>query len=497
MAKRARTYRFEMPYEVDAPVLTHPETGIDRIQLRDRPAGEAISLTLLDTADERLGRAGVLLAREMIGGNGRWLLRAPDWRPWLPTERYEAVSAGDELPPEALELLQPFVRRAGLGAVGAVSVERAVYLLLDPDGREQAQLLDDRVTVRRSGQAVVRQREVSFVPGEQMTGQQRDLVLEGLSQAGGKPVAAFGTPTQRLAGLLRPVQAAAAPPTPAELSPAGYLQWFLSSRLHRLWRADLQLRTGQVADSALLVDELRELADLVRGLGCLVDPGWSAELLWHVEHLVAQPASSTPGGLGETYFDVLDALALAARDPEVRSLPAAIPTADDPAPVTALGLLRDDAARRLVEAINTIDALTLSQPDADWQQAVEQIEQVVRVLNAAEPLLDKVKDRRRQIARLLVSLGAAVNQAPEPDGQTLAAMTPLAAYQAGRDYQRALDEVRQPRSRLLAAWPRTRAKVLGDWPEIIAEPDTAPQLTAGAEPQPALAAAASSRDRNA
>ncbi len=30
MAKRVRNYRFEMPYQVDAPSLTDPQAGIDQ-----------------------------------------------------------------------------------------------------------------------------------------------------------------------------------------------------------------------------------------------------------------------------------------------------------------------------------------------------------------------------------------------------------------------------------------------------------------------------------
>ena len=74
MAKRVRNYRFEMPYQVDAPSLTDPQAGIDRVRMRAPRDRNARTLTLLDTTDERLSWAGVLLAHQVIGETGDWLL---------------------------------------------------------------------------------------------------------------------------------------------------------------------------------------------------------------------------------------------------------------------------------------------------------------------------------------------------------------------------------------------------------------------------------------
>lgn len=103
MAKTTRHYRFELPYRIAAPVLADAGTGIDRVLLRGRRDRRTGTVTLLDTTDERLSWAGILLAHQVVGDCGRWLLRAPEWQPWLPAEREEPLDGGDELP-ERLEI---------------------------------------------------------------------------------------------------------------------------------------------------------------------------------------------------------------------------------------------------------------------------------------------------------------------------------------------------------------------------------------------------------
>ena len=65
MAKTTRHYRFELPYRIAAPVLADAGTGIDRVLLRGRRDRRTGTVTLLDTTDERLSWAGILLAHSM------------------------------------------------------------------------------------------------------------------------------------------------------------------------------------------------------------------------------------------------------------------------------------------------------------------------------------------------------------------------------------------------------------------------------------------------
>lgn len=477
MAKRVRSYRFEMPYQVDAPHLTDTESGIDRVRMRAPQDRSACAVTLFDTTDERLSWAGVLLVQQVIGETGNWLLRAPDWQPWLSAERLEPLDDGDSLPEGLARLLLPFRRRALIGPIADVRLDRTVYQLLDPDGVELGRLLDDRVVVRRGGLAIARHREVTFEAGAGMTAPQRSTVVDRLHLTGGVRVSEFPKLVDRLAALTHPVAVSAKPASGAD--PEEFLRWLFTDRLLGLLRADLQIRKGEVADTALLADELADVADLLRGLTVLVDPIWANEASWHIGRAVAQSPRSYPDDLGEAYFDALDALAAAARSPRLRPDLPDIGPSDGRAAASARQLLRADAAARLAEVITAVDALTESATDAEWAHGLRAAEQVLRVFNAGEPVLGKFIARRRRLVRLLGDIAGTANPVAEPHPDEVAKLSPAMAYQAGRDYQRGQDETRGPRRRLLDEWPRTRGKLLDEWPEVAASPLDQKALTAG------------------
>lgn len=476
MAKRQRSYLFEMPYQVGAPILTDQASGIDRVLLRSKPEQPISTTTLFDTTDERLSLAGVVLAHRVAERQGEWLLRAPDWQPWLPQEYAEPLDSGDELPGEIATLLASFRRRAELGPVASVVVERACYVLLDRDGTELGEVCDDRVTTRRGGLVVARHRDVTFTPGGAMSALQRNVVIERLNEAGAIKVASFGEPIDRLTSLTHPVMPLALS-EPDHVSAEDYLTWLFTDRLHALLRSDLRVRKHEVPDTALLTEELTSVAETVRGLGCLIDPAWAKEFIWNVEKVVAQPVRKDPSELGEAYFEALDLLAVAARSPRMR------PVADEwPVEVTESGsarlLLRAGVHRQLDKVLIAIDALDEDSDDQHWADAQASTAALVRILEAGEPVLGKVKGALRKTGKLLAALSVTLNQQRVADASAVSAMTSAEAYQAGREYQEALEQVRLPREAFLGSWPKTRAQLVDEWPNLPAdEPADLPQLT--------------------
>jgi len=464
MAKRARSYRFEMPYQVDAPVLTDETVGIDRVLLRGQHDCRTATQTLLDTPDERLGWAGVLLAHQVAGDTGHWLLRAPAWEPWLPAERIEPLYEDDEVPDDIAELLRPFRRRAALGPVAGITVEQAAYGLLDADGEELGQVIDDRITARRGGLAIARNREVTFEPGPLMTAAQRTLVVQRLTEAGGARVPAFPEPADRLAGLMRPQDVPDELPEPGSISLEDFLAWLFATRLRRVIRADLRVRAGQVADTTIVLAELSELADVIRGVEPHVDVTWAREIGWRLDQLARSSAEPRPEALGDLYYDVLDALATGARAPRLRTTTPDDEGRDGSAP-SARDVLRADAVVQVTRLARALDALTESSPEAEWIAAKGLADQLVCVLSAGEAVLGKMNRRARKTGRLVRSLEASLNQVAQPDDRDLASWTSQEAYEAGRTYQRGLDEVIGERARLIQAWAGSRSAFLETWPE--------------------------------
>ena len=66
--------RYELAWAADRPVLTNPELGLDVLVDRGTSYSFTSDITLLDSTDRRLLRAGVVLAHRVIEGIGEWYM---------------------------------------------------------------------------------------------------------------------------------------------------------------------------------------------------------------------------------------------------------------------------------------------------------------------------------------------------------------------------------------------------------------------------------------
>ena len=154
----------ELKLEVDEPFVTPslfaPELrvgGMEELPPLDLRA------TYCDTVDLRLARHGLTL---------RYRTGEADHQPWclkLPLEgdgaaREELHFAGHErrVPDDALDLVTAFSRGAPLAPVARLRTKRRRWSLRDTDGAEVAELVDDRVSVLRSGRVTDRFRELEI-----------------------------------------------------------------------------------------------------------------------------------------------------------------------------------------------------------------------------------------------------------------------------------------------------------------------------------------------
>ncbi|WP_231359979.1 hypothetical protein, partial [Escherichia coli] len=81
-------------------------------------------ITLLDSTDRRLLRAGVVLAHRVIEGIGEWYMDAPIWQPWLPVDHSVALGMAGDLPRDYICLIKPFLRGVPLAPVAALTCQR-------------------------------------------------------------------------------------------------------------------------------------------------------------------------------------------------------------------------------------------------------------------------------------------------------------------------------------------------------------------------------------
>ena len=428
--ERPAVMRFDLPFQADAPSLLSDAIGITGLMER-RAASHGIDVTVLDSADDRLLRAGVVLAHRVLGGLGDWYLAAPAWAPHLPAERIVPMGATAELPQEFADLTRPLVRRAVLGPVAALECQRVEYLLRGPDG-PLGSIRDERVTVRRGGMATARYREATLTPTDLLGRRQLEHVLAALEAVSANAVDEFPSLQQRLGP---PATGGTDFPTPGPLNRGATMEAFVT----RLFAADLQgLVRAQYRDEEAITDALQEFRGHVRGLANVLDPEWRQA----VESAVEKAATPRQAAL-----DVTDPLVTAVRAPRLGDVSA------EPAAT----LLLNRAQQGAYILADRCRSLTADSPGSDWRAALAAAEQVHACGLVAVRLHGKPGTKLlNTITQVVRDLRDCVADVDPPD---LEGLTPAEAFERGREAERGHQRVLAARAGFVADWPERVVKV--------------------------------------
>lgn len=435
--KRMAVLRFELPFAADPPRLTSEEMGLPRI-VRRPAASYTMDVTVLDAADARLLRAGVVVAHRVVGGQGDWYLAAPAWAPHLPAERVEPVQASGDLPERFAALIRPIARRAPIGPLAGLTVERDEWSLRDGEGRAAAAVRDERVTVRRSGMTTARYREVTVTPTTGLTRRQRDFLVNAA-------VAVHGAVTEHFPNLQSRIGAPASGlsgfPQPAALSSSSTLEEYVAAifarHLRGLVEADLDRRHADDEEGIGVVnDRLWAFRRDLRGLAAFLEPGWREE----VERRLAGLAFETAAQLDEPVLGVVDALVSAVYAP---------PLGDESnAPA------REALLQRVSQAASILDgrcqALTIDAPDERWAGALSAAQQLGMLISVAEDAVSPAKGLRSRCDEIVARLTEAARPSPpEPD---LDGLSLQQAYRMGERAERRRGELARLREEFIATW---------------------------------------------
>ena len=448
MGKQDRTLLFEMPFNLEPPVLVNHDLGIDRITQRGASHSFRLDLTLLDAADHRLLRSGLTLAHRVVDGLGERYLDAPSWGPWLPTDHSIAMAAEGDLPEELASLVRPFRRGAPLGPVALVTCERTEYAFKDVEGAQLGVLRDDKLTIRRSGLTTARYREAT-VMASGLTPVQVDFVIRGMSDAGGTRVSSFPSMVQRLGA---PATGLTDFPAPREQGKNATLEEFVSAlfatRLRGLMAADLALRSGRKSRLDALIAQVRGLGRELDALSFALEPTWRTQCAGLVNHVV-DDVPETVHQLGEAYFDVIDTLISAVRAPKLGNLSAR------PAGST----IRQQVEARQAILVDRCGALSTSAPDDRWTSTLVTAEQLEVLIDVAAPVMGaKVDKLDKALLSLAKDLQAAQVGQGEPSFEALGLLTPQEAFEAGRVHQRSADARILAREEFARTWPNRKAQ---------------------------------------
>lgn len=484
-----------MPYSSQVPSPVRPDLGLTSLVARaGHNAGYDIDLTLLDAADHRLIRTGVLLTHRVLDGRGEWYLGAPDWVPLLPKELIRPMGQA-EIPDDLAELVRPFRRGAPLSPVAALRCERREFALRTSDGRTVALLRDDKVTVRRNGLTTARYREVMMTPiGPGLDAAQAQWLGECLTSAGATELDRFPRLVRRLGA---PATGPSDLPVRAELAGGTFgqlLSQLLGAGVRDLIAGDL----GLVKDVPGAEEALRESVAILRsrllGLPSVLGEDWVSEAVEDLDWLVA-PADPEPprsaargwpteappsddlaalGGPsslveeigaeqrhgsgirarlhGLRYLSLLDRLVAAARAPRTGAW-AALPAREGVDGIYAAALARFTRAADRLAVEGTAQTW-----DAAWTTgqvvartavirslvATEQMAEDLHRLTPGFDLLERAHRADTESAALLESL----------DGLTAAE-----AFDAGRRFERDRESARTVRSEFLTRWAKIRRKL--------------------------------------
>lgn len=460
-----RPLHFVLPFTAPDPQLVDPGLGIRRFTRMGHHHSYTIEVTILDTPDHRLVRAGIMLAHRVSRGLGDWYLAASAWTPPLPGEVTVPIDAGGDLPDELAELVRVFRRLAPLGPVATLSRERVVHLIrgdaTESDAGEASgagavlgSVRDDRVTVRRGGVVISRSREVTVEPEPALTAVQREHLVTVLQATGASRVTGFPALAQRLgAPATRPTDIPAPRPRREARTLGEFVSRLLARHLRRIVDADLRLRTGTVDTPRTLIKRLRLLDRDLTGIARLLDPGWHDAVQAHLAVVLAgHPDAATLWRHEDHYLAALDALVEAVQAPPVGE------RVDEPAARELKRLRRlhaDEVAARC-------DELSVDIDDAAWQAASRAVATFARAAAVAAVVGGgRAKDISRRARRLESRLERAAEATELPSPAAVGAMSPVEAFAAGRDVQRRVDEVGRNRAGFVADWPARRAGLGG------------------------------------
>lgn len=440
MAKKGKkVLRFDMPYTSAPPPMRSDTLGFSRLMER-RAARQSIDVTILDTADNRLLRAGIVVAHRVVEGLGEWYMASDAWEPWLPIEAFKELDATAELPTEIARLIRPFVRRAPVGPVAALTCERADYVLRGTEqDRAIAEIRDERVTVRRGGIATARYREAAITPTVSLTPRQCEFIIASMESLSATTVEFFPTLQQRLGP---PATGLSDFPSPHKVAKGADMEDFVTSLfatdLQQLVESVLAYELAEEPDVASLSAHLDRVRRDVRGLSSVLQPDWRAR----VEALTARSDGESPRAVAERALDVIDALVAAVRAPKL----------GDASQNSARESLFQRAERAAFILADRCRALTEESTNAEWKAALSAADQLLTTAEVGALILGKAGAKTvRQLQRLRQELAWCI--ANEDEAGHIEDLSAQEAYLVGRRVERDNQKVLRHREDFILCWP--------------------------------------------
>lgn len=237
-----------------------------------------------DTPDLRLARWGASL-RHRTGDGWTVKLQATMDGDLLVRQEHTFAGSPAHPPAQALDLLRGYVRSAELRPMANLRTRRRAVMLVDGSGREQAEVVDDEVSVLDGRRIALRFRELEVeLKSPEVNGLVNDVV-DRLRQAGAGPV----NPVPKHVRAMGPRSQAPPEVEPPRLHPGSstsdVVTAAIAGSVARLLRQDAAVRVGVGSDSVHQARvATRRLRSDLKTFAPLLQEGWADglrdELRW-------------------------------------------------------------------------------------------------------------------------------------------------------------------------------------------------------------------------
>lgn len=448
-SKRLSTICFEVDFDAPSPSLISAPVGMALVSNLSLEAGHR-RVTVFDAADERLLRAGVVVAHRMLDGRGEWYLSAPTWEPRLPSERVEPMTSSGGLPDEFARLIEPIARRAPLESVATLEVSQHDYLLLAENETPMALVTDEMVKVSRDQREASEYRQVTVSPEAAMTKRQVNAVVEAMRGMGAARVEDFPSIQQRLGA---PATGMTDFPAVHPLRGNATMEELVTAVFAAdLWSiAALLLDAGQNTRPhvAALNAQLESLKHDLRGLAHALAPSWREKMQGLLENVPFDNLSDASSAA----LDVIDELVKEVRAPKLGDI-----ASEEAAP-----LLLGRAKKAALIMAHRCDALTVDAPDQAWEAALGAAEILAVSSAVAEPVLGKPLLRMARRVQAITEHLRACSTTWDVTAQRLDGLSVQDAFLLGRQVERLRTSTVAERSRFVEMWPER----LGELRELL------------------------------
>ena len=284
-------FRVSPPFQL--PELVGDKTGVATVT---KGQVKELCAVYWDTSDLRLAREGITLRhRSGEGDADGWHLKLPVHEAGVPDasagtrDEIHESGADDAVPAQLRDLIEVYLRAAVLGPVATLQTIRTSYQLLDGNGRQLAELVDDLVSVINQGHVAGRFREIEVedAGGGLATLEDVGAVLRTAGAVGGEFV-------PKVVRALGPrATADPDPPKPAIVDPKDPARLAVQAMLRRYIRAfmanDQVVRRGTDDGVHQMRVAARRLRSALKTFRPLVDADWAKalreELAWVADSL--------------------------------------------------------------------------------------------------------------------------------------------------------------------------------------------------------------------